>query len=51
MKILCFKIESGAIGTNRHWEIQSCSAVTGEGLLPGIDWIVQDIASRIFMLE
>jgi ADP-ribosylation factor-like protein 2 len=36
---------------NRHWSIHSCSAVTGEGLKEGIDWIVQDIASRIFMLS
>eukprot|EP01027_Heterolobosea_sp_BB2_P010471 GEZU01015366.1.p1 GENE.GEZU01015366.1~~GEZU01015366.1.p1 ORF type:complete len:199 (+),score=27.87 GEZU01015366.1:44-598(+) len=37
--------------TTRHWVIQSCSAVTGEGLVTGIDWITRDIASRIFMLE
>jgi len=36
---------------NRHWSIQSCSAVTGEGLVAGMDWIVDDIASRIFMLS
>jgi ADP-ribosylation factor-like protein 2 len=36
---------------NRHWSIHSCSAVTGEGLKDGIDWVVQDIASRIFMLS
>eukprot|EP01114_Cavostelium_apophysatum_P004951 TRINITY_DN15446_c0_g1_i1.p1 TRINITY_DN15446_c0_g1~~TRINITY_DN15446_c0_g1_i1.p1 ORF type:complete len:195 (-),score=46.99 TRINITY_DN15446_c0_g1_i1:117-701(-) len=41
----------GGIGVNRHWVIQSCSAVTGDGLLEGIDWLVNDIASRIFMLE
>jgi len=35
----------------RHWGSIGCSAVTGEGLLEGIDWIVTDIASRIFMLE
>lgn len=36
---------------NRHWSIHSCSAVTGEGLKDGIDWVVQDIGSRIFMLS
>lgn len=36
---------------NRHWSIQSCSAVTGDGLVAGMDWIVDDIASRIFMLS
>eukprot|EP00002_Diphylleia_rotans_P027448 TRINITY_DN54_c0_g2_i1.p1 TRINITY_DN54_c0_g2~~TRINITY_DN54_c0_g2_i1.p1 ORF type:complete len:189 (-),score=41.84 TRINITY_DN54_c0_g2_i1:393-959(-) len=35
----------------RHWQIQSCSAVTGEGLEEGFAWIVQDIAARIYMLE
>ena len=35
---------------NRHWSIRGCSAVTGEGLKDGMDWIVDDIASRIFML-
>lgn len=41
----------GQIGTNRHWAIQSCSAVSGEGLLEGVEWLINDIASRIFMLE
>lgn len=35
---------------NRHWNILACSAVTGDGLKEGMDWIVDDIASRIFML-
>jgi len=36
---------------NHHWSIHACSAVTGEGLTSGIDWMVDDIASRIFMLS
>ena len=35
----------------RHWGIIPCSAKTGEGLLEGIDWVVNDVAARIFMLE
>ena len=35
----------------RHYTIQSCSAVTGDGLVQGVDWLVRDVASRIFMLE
>jgi ADP-ribosylation factor-like protein 2 len=35
----------------RHWGIIACSAVTGDGLLEGIDWIVSDIGSRIFLLS
>lgn len=34
-----------------HWKIVSCSAVTGENLLDGIDWLVSDIAARIFTLD
>eukprot|EP01028_Stygiella_incarcerata_P012715 TRINITY_DN80252_c0_g1_i1.p1 TRINITY_DN80252_c0_g1~~TRINITY_DN80252_c0_g1_i1.p1 ORF type:complete len:185 (-),score=51.10 TRINITY_DN80252_c0_g1_i1:105-659(-) len=35
----------------RHWAIVPCSAVTGEGLVDGIEWVVQDIASRVFMMD
>ncbi|XP_050294854.1 ADP-ribosylation factor-like protein 2 [Anthonomus grandis grandis] len=34
-----------------HWKIVSCSAVTGENLLEGIDWLINDIAARIFTLD
>lgn len=34
---------------SRHWAILPSSAVTGSGLLQGIDWLVSDISSRIFM--
>ena len=37
--------------TTRHWANTPCSAKTGEGLLEGIDWIVYDISSRIFMMD
>lgn len=36
---------------NRHWSIRGCSAVSGEGLVEGMDWMVDDVASRIFMLS
>lgn len=35
----------------RHWQIAGCSAYTGEGLLEGFDWLVQDVASRIYVLD
>lgn len=35
----------------RHWAVVPCSAVTGEGLIEGINWIVGDIAARIFMMD
>ena len=35
---------------NRHWCIFTCSAVTGDGLVCGMDWIVDDISQRIYML-
>ena len=31
-----------------HWRIVSCSAMNGDNLLQGIDWVVGDIAGRIF---
>ena len=37
--------------SGRHWTIFGCSAMTGEGLENGIDWIVNDIASRIFVMS
>lgn len=36
---------------NRHWHIQGCSAVTADGLADGVDWLVGDISSRIFLLS
>eukprot|EP00162_Nutomonas_longa_P015693 comp22383_c3_seq1/m.54312 comp22383_c3_seq1/g.54312 ORF comp22383_c3_seq1/g.54312 comp22383_c3_seq1/m.54312 type:complete len:186 (-) comp22383_c3_seq1:56-613(-) len=43
-------LELDNIGESRHWEIVGCSAVTGNGLMKGMDWIVNDIASRIYLL-
>lgn len=40
-----------AMDKSRHWKISGCSAVTGDGLLEGFDWLVQDIACRIYMLD
>jgi hypothetical protein len=40
-----------AMEGSRHWRIVGCSAYTGEGLLEGFDWLVQDIASRIYVLD
>eukprot|EP01071_Lankesteria_metandrocarpae_P003884 Lankesteria_metandrocarpae@DN3242_c0_g1_i2.p1 len=34
----------------RNWHINPCSATTGEGLKPAVDWLVGDIANRIFLL-
>ncbi|XP_031474805.1 ADP-ribosylation factor-like protein 2 isoform X1 [Nymphaea colorata] len=39
------------LDTNRHWKIFGCSAYTGEGLLEAFNWLVGDIASRIYVLE
>mmetsp|Transcript_45029 Transcript_45029/g.137538 ORF Transcript_45029/g.137538 Transcript_45029/m.137538 type:complete len:179 (+) Transcript_45029:735-1271(+) len=45
------ELEGGKEYQNRHWAIFGCSAVTGEGLVEGIDWMVEDISKRIFMLS
>ena len=34
-----------------HWHIVACSAVTGQNLLEGIDWLLDDISARIFTLD
>ena len=44
----CLDLES--IKTH-HWKILWCSAVTGENLLSGMDWLLQDISARIFTLD
>ena len=35
----------------RNWSIMPCSAMTGDGLLEGIDWMVDDIRARIYMMD
>lgn len=37
--------------TTRHWGVIPCSAMTGLGVFEGIDWLVDDISNRIFMLN
>ncbi|KAH8740496.1 hypothetical protein FG386_002220 [Cryptosporidium ryanae] len=34
---------------NRHWRIQSCCGLNGNGIDKGIDWIVNDIAAKVFL--
>lgn len=34
-----------------HWQMVTCSAYTGQGLIKGIDWLVQDVSSRLFAIE
>jgi len=36
---------------SHHCTIVSCSAVTGQNLLKGMDWILDDISKRIFTLD
>mmetsp|Transcript_5739 Transcript_5739/g.17583 ORF Transcript_5739/g.17583 Transcript_5739/m.17583 type:complete len:185 (-) Transcript_5739:15-569(-) len=35
----------------RHWHICGCSAKDGKGLEEGLKWVVQDAASRVFLLQ
>ena len=32
--------------TDRSWNMQSCSAVTGKGLYEGMDWIVEQLEKK-----
>lgn len=36
---------------NRHCYIVQCSAVTGVGLDNGIEWLINDIANRIYFIQ
>eukprot|EP00981_Chlorochromonas_danica_P002697 scaffold537_cov180-Ochromonas_danica.AAC.2 len=36
--------------SGRHYLVLPCSAMTGQGLAEGFDWLVRDISSRIFLL-
>lgn len=36
---------------SHHWRVLACSAVTGDSLLEAVDWMLDDIASRIFTLD
>lgn len=35
----------------RHWSLVGCSAVTGQGVATGFDWLVDDIGARVYMLD
>jgi len=32
-----------------RWIVVSCSAITGENLEKGLDWVVQDARDRLFL--
>ena len=51
MIIFYFQLLSLDEITTHHWRIIPCSAVTGENLLQGIDWLLEDISKRIFTLD
>ena len=34
--------------TSHHWKIWACSAVTGANLVSGLDWVVNDVAGRLY---
>ncbi|EMD41179.1 GTP-binding protein [Gelatoporia subvermispora B] len=33
---------------SHHWKILPCSAITGENLVEGLDWVVNDVAGRLY---
>ncbi|CCW68798.1 unnamed protein product [Phytomonas sp. Hart1] len=47
-KIQCILDVESICKGRRHVRLCSCSAKTGEGLLEGMDWIVQDVANRMY---
>lgn len=45
------ELRTSPVFAKRHWAIQPCSAVTGDGLVQGVHWIVNDIAARVLLLD
>jgi ADP-ribosylation factor-like protein 2 len=37
--------------SGRHYRVLGCSAMDGTGLIEGFEWLVQDIASRVFIMS
>ena len=33
---------------SHHWKIWPCSAITGKNLVTGLDWVVHDVAHRLY---
>jgi ADP-ribosylation factor-like protein 2 len=33
---------------SHQWSIVSCSAVTGYNIIEGINWVVEDVAERLY---
>ncbi|EDO05297.1 putative ADP-ribosylation factor-like protein 2 [Babesia bovis T2Bo] len=39
------------VTNERSWRIHGCSGVTGEGIIEGLEWLVNDVARRIYTLD
>ncbi|GFE55792.1 ADP-ribosylation factor 2 [Babesia ovis] len=39
------------VTNERSWRIHGCSGVSGEGIVEGIEWLVNDVAQRIYNLD
>lgn len=48
---LCLQILDLDSITTHHWSVVGVSAVTGAKLLSSVDWLLDDIAKRIFTLD
>ncbi len=35
----------------RHWRVAGCSAARGEGLTEAFEWLVADVAARVYLLD
>ncbi|KAF8629584.1 hypothetical protein AX15_003332 [Amanita polypyramis BW_CC] len=40
-------LDLGSIKTH-HWKIWPCSALTGKNLVQGLNWVVDDVATRLY---
>lgn len=45
--MLCQALDLPGIKSH-NWKIWPCSAVTGLNLIQGLDWVVEDVAHRLY---
>jgi len=37
--------------TGHRWKVMPCSAISGMNVMEGLDWVVDEVASRLYLLE
>ncbi|EFP83187.2 hypothetical protein PGT21_007258 [Puccinia graminis f. sp. tritici] len=37
--------------TGHRWRVMACSAISGMNVMEGLDWVVDEVASRLYLLQ